>query len=130
MVWGINNSDRSVLRYKTTWIQVDRARNSASIVDMATVICFLLTQEIKDCPRNTKKPDVDFLSEMSLPQSASQYAVSSRLLPLRESFRCWVPFKYLKIFLSEVQLAVVCVAILEQTLEVASAMSGLVAVMA
>ena len=108
----------------------ESARNSASIVDIAILFCFLLVQAISELPRKIRKPVVDFLSE-SLPQSASQKAVSVRLsLPLRVSFKELVAFRYLRILFTDVQFCIVGDAIEEQTLDVAKDMSGLVATIA
>ena len=111
-------------------MQEVRARNSASIVDIATVFCLLLDQAIRDPPRNMRYPVIDFLSVVLLPQSASQYAVNIKSLPLRVSFKCSVPLRYLNIFFTEVQLRFVGDAICEHALDVTREMSGLVATMA
>ena len=50
------------------------ARYSASVDDRETVDCFLEDQEIGLEPRKTKMPVVDFLSDGSPAQSASEKA--------------------------------------------------------
>jgi len=45
---------------------------SASALDLATTLCFLLFQEIKLPPMETQYPDVDPLSEGDPAQSASK----------------------------------------------------------
>ena len=50
---------------------VDTAMNSASTVDNDTDVCFLEPYEIAPPSNNTAKPEIDFLSMQSPPQSES-----------------------------------------------------------
>ena len=51
---------------------------SASIIDLATIVCFLLFQVIKFPPRKVQYPIVDFLSEGDAAQSTSIKASTCR----------------------------------------------------
>lgn len=51
---------------------------SASMLDLATIVCFLLFQVIKFPPRNVQYPIVDYLSEGDPAQSTSINASTCR----------------------------------------------------
>lgn len=55
-----------------------RFLDSASVLDLATKVCFLDLQETRLGPRYMHDPDVDFPSSGSAPQSASEKAVIER----------------------------------------------------
>lgn len=74
----------------------DIAMYSASVVEMATEVCFFDSQLIGQFPNRKTYPEYDFRSERFLPWSASEYPISCSF-PSRgknkEKFR--VPFIYL-----------------------------------
>src|ERR1044072_4918155 len=49
---------------------------SASVLDLATKVCFLELHEIKFGPKKRQELEVDLLSSGSAPQPASQNAIS------------------------------------------------------
>jgi len=67
------------LIHKTFLIHSDVLMYSASAVDVATIDCFLLVQQIGLLPIKIIFPDVDFLSLISPAKSASVYPIISPL---------------------------------------------------
>ncbi|MDV3194007.1 MAG: hypothetical protein Q8835_03070 [Sweet potato little leaf phytoplasma] len=60
--------------HKSSLVTAANALYSASAKDLETVGCFFDFHEIKDSPRNTQKPETDFLVSRQAPQSASTKA--------------------------------------------------------
>ena len=68
---------------------------SASAVERATVLCFLLRHDTGPPAMQNMYPDVDFLSPVSPAQSASEKAMgTSELSPLKTIHTLQVPFRY------------------------------------
>ncbi|BAT75172.1 hypothetical protein VIGAN_01299200, partial [Vigna angularis var. angularis] len=67
------NSWRSCLIHTSSHVVKDIDRYSASALDLATTLCFLLFQDIRFPPSRTQYPVVDLLSIGEPAQSASQY---------------------------------------------------------
>src|SRR5713226_3580597 len=79
------------------------AMYSASVLDRATALCFLELQLVIPPPSIKTYPEVDFLSFLSLAQSASAYPFRTRpsFMPLwKVSARFLVPCRYLKTLFS------------------------------
>ncbi|MFS7909786.1 hypothetical protein Hanom_Chr02g00098591 [Helianthus anomalus] len=73
------------------------ARYSASAEDLEMVDCFLLFHEIRELPKKTQKPVIDFLVFTHLPQSESAKALSSNESPfLNNKPFPGEPLRYLK----------------------------------
>ena len=79
--------------------------HSASVLDLATTVCFLDHQEIKFGPRKMAAPDVDLLSSGSEGQSASQYAWMGKGCLVDIGWNCnpqdIAPLRYLTILLTD-----------------------------
>ncbi|XP_061353049.1 uncharacterized protein LOC133297846 [Gastrolobium bilobum] len=67
------SSFSSCFNQMSSQVAVAMERYSASALDLATTLCFLLLQEIKLSPTNTQYPEVDLLSIGEPAQSASEY---------------------------------------------------------
>ena len=76
---NLNNYCNMFLIHKTFLIHSDVLMYSASAVDVATIDCFLLVQQIGLLPIKIIFPDVDFLSLISPAKSASVYPIISPL---------------------------------------------------
>ena len=66
----------------TSCTQVLSARNSDSMVDIATEVCFLLAQDITDSPKSRTYPVVDFLVVVSQPNQHHSKLVAPYVIHL------------------------------------------------
>jgi len=73
-VSGICSSDKRFVIHIISVVVVATARYSASVEDLATVRCFLESQEMGLPPRYIRYVDVEVRSSVFPPQSASVYA--------------------------------------------------------
>src|SRR5208337_1144349 len=99
------SSVRRCLIQIASFVACVRAMYSASVLESATVCCFLLLQ-VTEPPEIVKVyPAVERLSSRFPPQLASLYPSNcmSELLYLKEKFI--VPLRYLKILLTAIQCA-------------------------
>ena len=78
----LNNSLIRFLIHSTLLIHSEVLMYSASVVEVATIVCFLDDQQIGDCPIKMMYPDVDFLSVVSPAKSESEYAATKLPEPL------------------------------------------------
>ena len=78
-ILNLNNSYNMFLIHKTFLIHSDVLMYSASAVDVATIDCFLIVQQIGLLPIKIIFPDVDFLSFISPAKSESVYPIISPL---------------------------------------------------
>jgi len=71
---GICSSDKRFVIHIISAVVVATARYSASMEDLATVCCFLESQEMGLPPRYIRYADVEVRSSVLPPQSSSVYA--------------------------------------------------------
>ena len=75
---GFSPSSVNSCRIHTfSWVAFDKAMYSASILDNATVGCFLELHVVAPPESIDTYPEIDRLSSILLPQSASEYNVMS-----------------------------------------------------
>jgi hypothetical protein len=78
VVIGIFSSLSRDWIHKTSEAVFARLLYSASVLDLATRVCFFELQETRFGPKKMQEPEVDLLSSTSEAQSASQNAVKER----------------------------------------------------
>jgi len=81
----LNNSYIMFLNHRAFLMHSEALMNSASAVEVATIVCFLEYHEMGELPIKNIWPDVDFRSSLSQAKSASVYPWNG-LKPLYKNF--------------------------------------------